>query len=101
MSYVRPCPRCGEARPAEEIVCQGRFHEQACHWSLIDILPIPELATDAEPSILAVEPPTQVSTSTVTGHCRNGHPLEAGEFMCMVCGEPAAEHTGSIPDECA
>ena len=85
-------------------MCQGRFHEQVCHWSLIDVLPVPEeaeAAARAVSSATTAEPPaTESAPSPGSDHCRNGHPMEAGEFMCMVCGEPAAAAPiDSTPEE--
>ena len=94
MSYVRHCPRCGEARPAGELVCQGQFQAQICHWSLLDVLPMPVGAVQLEKPVGPAAPaPASPATASANGHCRNGHPVESGEFMCMVCGEPAANPT--------
>lgn len=103
MSYVRPCPRCGDTRPAEEFFCEGKFHDKACGWPLIDVFPVPEAAVRTEPSAKpAEESVAEPAASAVNGRCRNGHSMEPGEFMCMVCGEPAAvESIDSTPEECA
>lgn len=102
MSYVRPCPRCGDARPAEEFFCEGKVHDKACGWSLIDVLPVPASAARTEPSAKPAEASVPEPTAgAANGRCRNGHSMEAGEFMCMVCGEPAAvEPINSTPEEC-
>ena len=103
MSYVRPCPRCGDARPAEEFFCEGKFHDQACGWPLIDVLPVPEAVARTEPAAKPAEASAAEPTAgAASGRCRNGHPMDAGEFMCMVCGEPAAvEPIDSTPVEWA
>jgi primosomal replication protein N'' len=101
MSYVRPCPRCGDTRPAEEFFCEGKFRDQACGWPLIDVLPVPEAAARTEPSPKRLEAAAADSSAgAASGRCRNGHPMDPGEFMCMVCGEPTAtEQTGSTPEK--
>ncbi len=100
MTYVRPCPRCGSARPADEYVCQGRWKEEICGWSLYDVLPVPADAPPPGPKMLAMPPPEAVPPGGAGGAvCRQGHPLEPGEFMCMVCGEPAAQAHGQTPTD--
>ena len=110
MAYIRLCPRCGSARPAEEMVCQGTFQQQTCQWFLLEVLPVPEesLAAEKAESEPAAEVTAQTapgtensahahaapeagSSTSTTPHCRNGHPMEAGDFMCMECGEGLAE----------
>src|SRR5262245_53040769 len=89
--YARFCPRCRTRRPLTEILCEGVFESQRCNWSLLDVLPT---TTDA-----AVDAPSQPATPQVESsvatdrprRCRNGHDLAAGDFLCMVCGERAAE----------
>lgn len=102
MSYVRHCPRCGEARPAGELVCQGQFQAQLCHWSLLDVLPMPIGAVPLEQPVRPAAPTSASPVAAIANvHCRNGHPVEPGEFMCMVCGEPAAPPTPApVSDTC-
>jgi primosomal replication protein N'' len=97
MTYVRLCPRCKTARPAEEFVCEGTFHGTPCRWDLFNEIPIPE-GSEAAPTGPSASPTrAQERTSSEASHCRNGHPLEPGDFMCMVCGEPATASAQPAP----
>ena len=99
MSFVRHCHRCKTDRPVTELVCQGRFEDQPCHWSLFDVLPTPAVSESPErlpsPSVPAIQ--TAVSTAA-GGQCRNGHPLGVGDFLCLMCGESAVAVVSSAKD---
>ncbi len=85
---IRRCPRCQTDRSLEEILCQGRFGDSDCGWPLFDILPTPATA-HTEPVEPAVSPKTTIEEPIALVHCRNGHALEPGDFLCLECGEPA------------
>jgi primosomal replication protein N'' len=95
MNLVKRCPRCRGKRPLTEMVCGGAFQDRNCKWNLFEVLPTPET--------LEQEPQWSEATSVQTaapasgGLCRNGHPLEPGDFLCMVCGE--ATISTSTPSE--
>ena len=100
MSYVKPCPRCGSLRPADEVVCLNTFHDQRCNWSLFDVLPVPADAASSTPPTQSSVVLSVVNAAAATANrCRNGHTLEPGEFMCMVCGEPATPNAAPPPRE--
>ena len=103
MSYVRPCPRCGGADRRRNSCVRDVFASRCAIRSLLEVLPIPEEAASEAQSATTEEPPvTEADPSAGSDHCRNGHPMEAGEFMCMVCGEPPAVEPGNCtPEECA
>lgn len=87
---IRRCPRCQTDRSLEEILCQGRFGEGDCGWPLFDILPTPTTAPSASKessvdSISAAEETIPDTNSALL--CRNGHPLDPGDFLCLECGE--------------
>lgn len=96
---IRRCPRCQTDRSLEEILCRGRFGDGDCGWPMFDILPSPA-TTPGEDTEVAAEPaaaPGAANQVPSTGlHCRNGHALEPGDFLCMDCGEPVA--TVAVPE---
>lgn len=81
------CPNCKTERPLGEVFCEGTYLESRCNWLLSDEPIRPEgsrpapvvTATDSPPA-----PPRQ------DGLCSNGHPIDASDFMCMVCGADRA-----------
>lgn len=90
---IRRCPRCQTDRSLQEILCQGRFGDNDCGWPLLDILPTsPSAAVDAPESPGVSTPATEAAAPKADAGllCRNGHVLEAGDFLCLECGEPAA-----------
>jgi primosomal replication protein N'' len=97
---IRRCPRCQSDRSLEEILCQGRFGDGDCCWPLLDILPTPATAhsESMEPLVETVSDTKKTAADTRTAlHCRNGHTLEPGDFLCLECGEPAATASAPAP----
>ncbi len=97
---IRRCPRCQTDRSLEEILCQGRFGAGDCGWPLFDILPTPATAPGTAPEPAPeVVPAAETTTSDAISapHCRNGHALEPGDFLCLECGEPVAASGASEP----
>jgi hypothetical protein len=100
---IRFCPNCQTERPLHEIFCEGEIDGQACGWELTSEPIRPEgwrpqpviTREEAEP---ATELPANKSTSDLL--CENGHPMEAGELMCLECGAGPAlpETSGDSPD---
>lgn len=91
---IRFCPRCRTPRPVTELVCAGAYQGAPCRWSLLDILPTEEQSHEVEREQEGV--PTTPGNATppqapaIGLHCRNGHALAPGDFLCMECGETAA-----------
>src|SRR5262245_36484144 len=79
--YVKRCPRCGGERPPSEEVCEGDHQGALCGWSL-----------SGEPVTVAGAPPaTTRRAGEASQSCQNGHPMAAGDQLCLQCGEtPAA-----------
>ena len=97
---IRRCPRCQSDRSLEEILCQGRFGDGDCGWPLLDILPTPATAhsESMEPLVETVSDiKTKAAGTRTAKHCRNGHKLEPGDFLCLECGEPAATASAPAP----
>jgi primosomal replication protein N'' len=95
---IRRCPRCQTDRSLEEILCLGRFGDGDCGWPLFDILPTSKLATSEvkEPSVNPIAATGETIPDTKPALlCRNGHPLDPGDFLCLECGESVV--TGSAP----
>ena len=90
MSLVKICPKCKEQRPPGEIVCGYDVEGKKCAYPLYDISPIlpvpPEEITSGAPS---------PSIPSSPDSCANGHPMQAGEFMCAICGETSASVSDS------
>lgn len=80
---VRVCPRCGTERPLDEFSCENVVGGSFCSWQL-DGEPVVEAGATTAPA--AITEPTPLRPV-----CVNGHLLEPGDQMCMVCGaDPAA-----------
>lgn len=84
---VRVCPRCGTERPLAEFSCEHVDAGSLCGWQL-----------DGEPVVAAGASSAPVAAGPVTSEpvaaiptCVNGHPLEPGDQMCLVCGTDRAE----------
>lgn len=88
---IRFCPNCRSERPIDEMFCEGELDGKLCDWPLSGVAlrqpgwrpPEQESAASA----LSVEP--------VAPQCANGHPVEAGDLICAICGADVATSTGS------
>ena len=87
IGYERRCPACQQLRPAIELHCETEHADGAvCGWSLAEVDLQPVGATPLMP----VAPP-----ASAAHRCVNGHPLEAGDTLCLVCGgDPAIDEEG-------
>lgn len=92
MSLIKICPKCKEARPPGEIVCGSGADGGKCGYPLYDISPVLPVPPE-EITACAISASSQSDPAT----CANGHPMEAGEFMCGICGETSA----AVPDTAA
>lgn len=89
--YARFCPRCRTRRALTEILCEGAFESQRCNWSLLEVLPT---TADAEVQLstpISAPSVPSATPSQAQRRCRNGHDLAPGDFLCLLCGESAAE----------
>ncbi|RYB04477.1 DUF4011 domain-containing protein [Lichenibacterium ramalinae] len=89
---VRVCPSCGDERPVDEFVCGNELGGVPCHWPLADE-EITEAGASAAPAVEAALAP-----AGPTRACVNGHPLEAGDEMCLECGADPAPGVAAEPD---
>src|SRR5438046_5198349 len=79
---IRRCPRCKDARPLNEIVCQTTGEDgTSCAFPLINVRPTPN-GTMPEPSSRPVAPVSQSDSA----RCPKGHNIEAGDRICVTCG---------------
>lgn len=74
---MRFCPRCETERALSEIYCEGVVEDQPCDW---DLSQLPVRPSGWRPRIAEPTPPAAPLT------CPNGHPVEAGDFLCSDCG---------------
>ncbi|WP_411751925.1 AAA domain-containing protein [Serratia sp. (in: enterobacteria)] len=91
---MRFCPNCHTERGLTEIFCEGHIDHHPCDW---DLSSEPIHANGWRPiAVVSAEEIVQVTTETVAAlpamaHCQNGHPMEDGDLICMVCGADAAD----------
>jgi primosomal replication protein N'' len=104
IGLIRRCPKCHEARPLNEIICQTPGEDGAsCNFPLINVRPTPNGATRKAPSI--PDPPgPHPNPGPQTGpvRCPNGHVIEEGDRICIICGAEivaaAAEPKSTTPE---
>jgi primosomal replication protein N'' len=82
------CPDCEQRRPHHEIFCQTvREAGCLCGWNLTDV-PI-DVPNPVPPCPAAEDGPA----------CVNGHPLNAGDYICRICGaNPRAPAESGAPE---
>jgi primosomal replication protein N'' len=91
----RFCPQCKTERPLTELFCEGEVSVRRCGWSLSDE---PLRQAGWSPTNLITE--EAVRTERVQALCTNGHPLAAGDFICLTCGaDRAAPPTAVSPQQ--
>lgn len=91
---MRFCPNCHTERGLTEIFCEGHINHHPCDWDLssepihangwrpIAVVSAEEIVQEANESLAALPE---------TAHCQNGHPMEDGDLICMVCGADVAD----------
>ena len=91
---MRFCPNCHTERGLTEIFCEGHIDHHPCDWDLssepihangwrpIAVVSAEEIVQEASESLAALPERT---------HCQNGHPMEDGDLICMLCGADAAD----------
>nr|WP_314265482.1 AAA domain-containing protein [uncultured Moellerella sp.] len=91
---MRFCPNCHTERPLIEIFCEGQIDNHLCSW---DLSAEPIHAEGWRPIAIVLQTPVEnaefVEDLSSETYCVNGHPMDAGDLMCLVCGADAAEHT--------
>jgi hypothetical protein len=85
IELVRFCPRCKSERPLTEIFCEGHVEAGPCGLWLANE-PIGPKGGEIPPP----PPPSGGGEPPQARQCTNGHPMDAGDLICMACGEPAA-----------
>jgi primosomal replication protein N'' len=85
-SYIKICPRCGSERPPTEMSCENVVENQECRFPLEDV----EIRIAG--STGSVKPPVVPGIT-----CTNGHPLESGDQVCLICGADAAPASTASP----
>ena len=85
---IRFCPNCQTERGLAEIFCEGTVNNSYCGWDLSrEAMHQPGWRPQ---QVVTAEASTVVASSALI--CVNGHPMEAGDLMCMACGaEPAVQ----------
>jgi len=95
---IRQCPKCATERPLTETLCRGTVQGQRCGWDLTGVA-ITEAGADREPATAVTVPPTAPTAPADPANpaagaadndrgprCRNGHPVDPGDFICPQCG---------------
>jgi len=91
-NIIRLCPRCHAERPLSENFCEGIKDNAPCGWWLADETPRPA----GSPTSGAEQSPTTDAPSATTS-CANGHAMDAGDLICMECGEGPATSGDEAP----
>ena len=89
---MRFCPNCQTERDLIELFCEGVVGGQTCSWDLSSE-PLRAAGWRPQPVITRDAPltPASAEADAPALRCVNGHPLQAGDLMCLECGgEPAA-----------
>lgn len=90
---VRICPNCRGERPVGELQCENVLDAGICLWLLSDE-EIREAGTSSRPTAATLPPAGR--------RCANGHSLEPGDEICLVCGADAGaaleERPAPFPD---
>lgn len=85
---VRYCPSCHTERAVHEISCEGDVGGLPCNWPLLEV-PITHIGWRPT-AVIPAELPLLETSSQSAPVCTNGHALEAGDFLCSVCGAEAS-----------
>lgn len=87
---IRFCPNCATERELGESFCEGEVEGGVCDWPLSSL---PIRPPGWRPPVASTPEPAQLLFA-----CANGHPAEAGDLICSVCGEDvaAAPAAGSL-----
>ncbi|CAM5761087.1 hypothetical protein LMIY3S_00019 [Labrys miyagiensis] len=90
---VRFCPNCLQERPIDELYCESPTVNGTCGWPLSD-----EVIRQAGMPLESVAS-SPLCHAPQSRYCTNGHPLDAGDQMCMTCGAEPAVTSDSEPTQ--
>lgn len=91
---MRFCPNCKTERSLHEFYCEGTIDDHACQWDLSSE-PLRNPG-DRPKEVVTVEEVTDNASaagpaqSQAVQECINGHPMNDGDLMCLVCGADPA-----------
>ncbi len=98
--FVRLCPQCEGERPASELICENVHNGGPCRWSLAD----EEVRLAGSVSAMPAGPP---SVEEPGRRCVNGHDVDPGDQLCLLCGRDVIDGDGTAtappngePDTC-
>lgn len=95
MSMMRFCPNCQTERSLYEIFCEGQHNGHQCGW---DLSREAIRETGWRPALIITAEQLPSIPNDCTGlTCRNGHPIEAGDLICLTCGEDVAAVAEHLP----
>ena len=86
-TFLKLCPSCQSERPAEELTCEHTVGDRTCHWDLTaePAYPAGQWPRD---QVQDATPPPPLAPSSLA--CLNGHPMGAGDELCLICGADIA-----------
>lgn len=87
---IRFCPNCHTERSLTEMFCEGAIGSARCDWNLM-MEPIRPVGWRPAP-VVPIAPP--IPTTPLL--CANGHQMEDGDMMCLVCGADAASNIAPV-----
>ncbi len=80
-TLFRRCPQCGSQRPVTETECENLREGLLCAWPLTDVDIVTPEAENRAP---------ETSARRTGLQCHNGHPVGAGDAICLECGADVA-----------
>ncbi len=85
---IRKCPKCKSERSPTEMRCENIVDGVICHWTLFN-----EPLTNPTVEQITVENLNSEETIPASHQrvCVEGHPVEDGDIICMVCGSDVVE----------
>lgn len=96
---IRFCPNCQSERSLSEIFCEGSVQGQPCGWDLSGETVHPA-GWRPQPVVTqeAIAQPSSTAPASAPV-CANGHPMDAGDLMCLECGSPPADTAAATQAE--
>ncbi len=85
---IRKCPKCKSERSPGEMHCENIIDGEVCRWPLFNEPLTNPAAEQIEPVSLENEEAVSVAHQRV---CVEGHPVEDGDIICLVCGSAVVE----------
>lgn len=98
MSMIRFCPNCLTERGLHEIFCEGLINDHQCGW---DLSREPIRTSGWRPAqVVTVEQLPPISTTIPTQVlCVNGHPMDEGDIICLICGATLTDNSPALSAE--